>query len=541
VLDELHIRDIALIKEAWIEPGTGLTVFTGETGTGKTVLLSALKLIIGERADTSLIAAGAESARIEAQFSDLNGDEILATRQFSAAGRNRCTLNDELVTVGRLAEVLGPTIDLHGQHDHQALLRPSTHASLLDRWAGETIESPMAEYLDAFAHYQEATAHLIELSEQINKSTEEIENGRVAFADIERIDPQPGEDDALAEALPALQHAGELTEAIQLARNYLHKESSAVDLVGAAHDALVEVAQYDGRLTQIVSLLDAVSIDIDEASIALRDIGESLSHDGTQLEDALTRLGALDGLKRRFGPSLDAVIERRERLRSLLALTENSDEELEQAHKRLAQARKALESIAGALHETRVEAASALAKELRAGVVSLDMEDATFEIAVEELSFEQFTRGGPDQIEIRYRPASNALMRPLAKIASGGEISRVMLALKGVLGGGTDAQTLVFDEIDAGIGGATATLVGRRLAHLSRTHQVIVVTHLAQVAVFADTHYVVSKETRDGEVSTLVTRLEKDAREDEIARMLSGEISTTAREHARELFENARA
>ena len=540
MLDELHIRDVALIKEAWIEPGRGLTVFTGETGAGKTVLLNALKLIIGERGDLSLIARGADSARIEARFSDIGeSGEVLATRQLSITGRNRCTLDDELVTVGRLSEVLGPTIDLHGQHDHQALLRPATHQALLDRWGAKHLEDDLASYQESFELYSEATRHLDELRATIDKSAEEIEAGRIVLQDIEAIDPQPGEDDQLGEMLPALQHAGELNEAIREAVQSLRGEGSALDKLGTARDVLHEVVCFDGRLTGIVEALDQISIEVDEASITLRDIAASLEDDDAKLEETQTRLGALDGLKRRFGPSLDAVLERKERLTTLLALTENSDIELEEATRRRDQARAELQSSAQALHQARTKAAAMLAEELRAGVISLDMEDAGFTIECEELAFEQFNRTGPDQIEILYQPAPNAAMRPLAKIASGGEISRVMLALKGVLGRSDDAQTLVFDEIDAGIGGAAATLIGRRLAHLAQTHQVLVVTHLAQVAVFADTHYRVTKHTVAEDVATSVERLDGDLREEEIARMLAGETGQTAREHARELFKNA--
>jgi len=536
MLEELHVRDIALIKEAWIEPGAGLTVFTGETGAGKTVLLNALKLIVGERGDTTLIRHGADAARIEARFSD----DLVASRQFSSTGRNRCVLGDELVTVGRLAEVLGPMVDLHGQHDHQALLRPATHAQLLDQWGGAPIGAALDAYRAAFTAYRTACERLEDLESHINRSVEEIEAGRIALADIEQVDPQPGEDDALTERLPALQHADELHEAIQTALAALRAESGALDRIGVARDALSSVTGFEGRLDAITATLSALAIDLDENSMTLRAIAESLPADKTTLEETLTRLGALDGLKRRLGPSLEQVIERRDRLRSLLALTENSDEELAEAQRQVAAAKHTLESAADALHTIRSQSAEALAAELSAAVASLDMADGSFAIACEPLAFEQFTLTGPDRIEILYRPAPNTTMRPLGKIASGGEISRVMLALRSVLGEAHDASILVFDEIDAGIGGATATLVGRRLAEVARSHQVLVVTHLAQVAVFADTHYVVAKQTVDEEVATTVSLVAGDDRDAEIARMLGGETGSVAVEHARELFENAR-
>jgi DNA repair protein RecN (Recombination protein N) len=535
MLEELHIRDIALIKDAWIEPSAGFTVFTGETGAGKTVLLNALKLIMGERGDLSLIRHGAQAARIEAQFSD----DVLASRQLNVTGRNRCTLNNELVTVGKLAEVLGPSIDLHGQHDHQALLRPATHGEMLDRWGGERAQDLLRQYRQSFDQYKQAVEKLADLKDATNKSAEEIELGRISLAEIESIDPQVGEDDALNEILPALQHAGELSEAITAAQAALQGEGGAAECMGEARNQLTHVAQYDRRLDEVIDSLNQAIIDIDETELALRAIRGSFDSEDASLEEVVGRLGALDGLKRRFGPSLDMVLERRERLTTLLATVENSDEELAQTQKDAEIARSNLQESAQSLHDARLIAADELAKELRAGVISLDMKDAAFEIKCELLPFDQFTRQGPARIEILYQPSPNSTMRPLSKIASGGEISRVMLALKGVLGNSDDAQTLVFDEIDAGIGGATATLIGKRLAHLARNHQVIVVTHLAQVAVYADKHYIVDKQTHDNEVETMVSAIEDDAREAEIARMLSGDTTDAAREHARELFANA--
>ena len=534
MLEELHIRDVALIKEAWIEPGAGFTVFTGETGAGKTVLLNALKLIVGERGDFSLIRHGADNARIEAQFS---GD-ILATRQFGVSGRNRCTLGDELVSVGRLAEVLGPSIDLHGQHDHQALLHPATHGGLLDQWAPGEIADFLATYRAALEQYRKMGIRLDELSALIDKNAEEIERGRISLGDIERIDPQWGEDDALQAMLPALQHAEELDSAIGSALHMMRSEQGALDLLDLAKDALESNAPYEPRLSEVVGVLDKALVDIGEAGMVLRDIKETISCEGGRLEEVMGRLGALDGLKRRFGPSLDNVIDRKEYLQSLISMTENRDEELASAREQFETARSNLLQAASALHDARSRVAHALTDELRKEVASLDMSSALFEVRCEHLPFEQYTAQGPDRIEFFYQPAPNAGMRPLAKIASGGEISRVMLALKSVLQDRDGACTLVFDEIDAGIGGATATLIGKRLAQLARTHQVIVVTHLAQVAVFADTHYVVAKKEKDGEVETTVTRVENVLREVEIARMLSGEASATAREHARELFAN---
>ncbi|MCL2024394.1 MAG: DNA repair protein RecN [Coriobacteriia bacterium] len=554
MLEELHIRNVALIEEAWIEPGPKLTVLTGETGAGKTVLLSALKLIMGERADTALIRTGADAAQIEAQWAG----ETVATRTLNVSGRNRCTLNGELVNVGTLADTLGPTVDLHGQHDHQALLRPATHATLLDAWGGAQLAEKAAAYRSAFAAYREAVKAQEHLQAHLTKSAEEVELGRIALAEIKRIDPQPNEDDELAAILPALQNAEAFSEALGEAVEALRGgesrgdggaqgASGAVDRLAHACNVLSAVTEHDARLAEVAKIIEQAMLDLEDAGATLRDYAAHVEHNEDKLEETLTRLGALDGLKKRFGPSLDAVLERRSELEAALTVTEDSDGALARAEAEVVATHDTLKAAATAFHDARVEVARTFVKELRAGVISLDMEHATFEVQCTLRDIEQFSAESPDTVEFLYRPAPNAQLRPLAKIASGGEISRVMLALKGVLGAADLAQTLVFDEIDAGIGGATATAIGRRLAMLAGDKQVIVVTHLAQVAAFADTHYVVRKTERSNraaddtttEVATTVERVEGDAREAEIARMLSGETSQAARTHARELLVEA--
>lgn len=548
MLEELKIQDVALIAEAHIEFGPGLTVLTGETGAGKTVLLSALKLLMGERADSGMIRAGANQAKISGRFffedkegKDLTsaGEEIIASRTITDNGRNKCELNGEMATVSNLATALGEHIDLHGQHDHQMLLRPTTHVGLLDTFSGDDIIEPKENYRIARDEYRKALARLKTLQEEVLTNEHELEMNRLMLAEIERIDPKPHEDEEISDKLPALRHAEEIAQALKEAHEGLGGESGALNGLFQVIRALESVTAYRSDLIPLLERINAAKIDLADVSEEVASLSSTMEFDDTKLDALIGRLSDLDSLKKRFGPSLDYVIQRRVTLASVLETVEHSDEILREARKLVEAAQSTLENSAAALHAIRSSSAESFVTRLRESVRDLALEQARFEVQFAPLEFERWTEQGSHQAEILYSSSAASPTRPLAKIASGGEISRVMLALKSVLGKGSAPEILVFDEIDAGIGGATATAVGMRLADLARTHQVIVVTHLAQVAVFGDRHFIVKRNSDELTDDTSVLEVSGDERISEIARLLSGETTNTARTHAIELLQSA--
>lgn len=536
MIDELHIRDLALIDEVWLEFGPGLTVLTGETGAGKTVLLSALKLLMGERADSGAVRHGADEAFVEARFSPSVADELVVGRRVSAAGRSRCALNGAMATVTNLEDAVGPLIDLHGQHEHQALLRPATHVTYLDAFASDTIAPALNSYRAAREEYLTATAEVERIQSTLARSAEELEVNRLILAEIDRIDPKPGEDEQLQATVPAMQNAEAIASAIGAARHALAGDGGANDSVGEALTSLRKVAEHLDSLGDVVDALDGVLATIDDATAALRSTASAVTYDADELDRVLSRLATLDGLKKRFGPSLEVVLERRDSLRATSDVVASGDDALERAREAAIRAEEEYRSAAETLRGERSEAAHAFRAAVLAEMAGLELGKVDFTVSSEDLPFERWTTSGSSVIEFRYSPAVGVPPKSLVKIASGGEISRVMLALKSALGAGDPADTLVFDEVDAGIGGATATAVGERLARLARQRQVVVVTHLAQVAAFADAHYVVRKVEDGGATFTAVVPVEGDDRTREIARMLSGDDSAVAIEHARELL-----
>lgn len=533
MLEELHVKDLALIEEAWLELGPGMTVLTGETGAGKTVLVGALKLLLGDRADATLVRSGSNEAVVEGRF--VVGDvERTARRRVAADGRSRCYLDGEMATVGGLASALGPLVDLHGQHDHQELLRQTSHAVLLDRFADA---GPLMEdYRLAFAEHAARSGELERALASMGDRERRLERLRAVVDDIDRLGPEPGEDAALQALLPRLRHAERLIAASSGAYRALTDDGAALDRLGETLSALRQVAGIDPDLDAATD--DASDIEVRMRGLAarVRDLGEGIEHDPASLEAAESRLAALEVLKRSYGPALDDVLAARDAAESEASLLESGEAGLEGLRERLSEADAAVAAAAERLIEARDGAAAAFESRLADAARELSMPSARFQVRRERLPREAWSSAGPERVEFLYAPVAGESARPLVRTASGGEVSRVMLALKSVLGQADTVPVLVFDEIDAGVGGATAIAVGRRLKRLSAGHQVIVITHLAQVAAFADAHLVVAKQERDGRAHTSVHAVVGADRVSEVARMLSGSGSEASLSHARELL-----
>lgn len=540
MLEELHVRDLALIEEAWLELGPGMTVLSGETGAGKTVLVGALKLLLGERADSTLVRTGAQEAVVEGRF--VIGDrERTARRRITADGRSRCYLDGEMATVGGLADAFGSQVDLHGQHDHQLLLQASSHAALFDRFGGAPVADAADAYAEAFARHAEAAAARDRIAAALSDRGRQIDALTFLIDDIDAVSPRDGEDDELTERLPRLRHGERLAQAAAAAWNALTADHGASEAVSAAVGALHRVDGVDAGLDGIAADIARIDVELAEAVSRLREYGELIEHDPAGLDEAESRLAAIAALKKKYGPTLADVLRARADAADRLTALEAGEAGLADAEHAVALAGAALESAAAVLRERRTAVSGAFERGLREASEDLAMPGASFTVSMTDLPRESWTREGPQRIEFLYAPARSETARPLVRIASGGEVSRVMLALKSVLGDADRVPVLVFDEIDAGIGGSTATAVGARLRALSRHRQVLVITHLAQVAAFADAHLVVEKAERDGRAHTSVRPVEGSERVAEVARMLSGTDSDASIAHARELLESASA
>jgi DNA repair protein RecN (Recombination protein N) len=439
-----------------------------------------------------------------------------------------------MATVGALADTLGPLVDLHGQHDHQELLRPATHASLLDRFASS--ESLADSYGAAFRAHAAAASELARVSAAMGDREARLASLQATMSDIDRVAPEPGEDEAITARLPRLRHGERLAVASSTAHRLLTEEGAASDRLSEALSALRRVGGIDPALDAMAETLAELDTRLGGLAQRVRDYGEAVEYDPAALEEAEGRLAALTVLKRGWGPTLADVVAARAAAEDEAATLGAGEAGLERVRESVAAADAALRDAAAALMAAREQAGPIFESRLADASRDLAMPSARFEVSRTALEREAWRSDGPERVEFLYAPGPGETSRPLARVASGGEVSRVMLALKSVLGHADTVPVLVFDEIDSGIGGATAVAVGRRLKSLAGGRQVLVVTHLAQVAAFADAHLVVEKTRSGGRDRTGVRAVTGDERIGELARMLAGSETDTSLAHARELL-----
>lgn len=537
MIDELHVRDVALIRDASLAPSAGLTALTGETGAGKSALLSAIKLLVGERADAGAVREGADGLEVEGRFYVRGGDPdgCVVSRRVGADGRGRVRIDGRMGSVRELAEGVGATVDLCGQHEHQRLLQVQTHVEMLDAWVGEPAAAALASYREALAAAADAARELDRVRELSRTGAAALEEAEFVCRRIDEVDPAKGELADLEAKLPRAEHGDALLRSALGAREALAGEGGALDAIRDAASEVDDALRYDDALAKHADVLRSALLDLEDVAAELRDYADDLDFDPEELERMRARWSELQGLLRSYGPTMADVFARRDEARGVVEAASDGGAAVERAQKAADAAEARLRDAARALDDVRREAAPRFSAAVSEQMARLEMGSAELEVAFERLPRAEWSRRGASRAEFLYRPGAGLSARPLRKIASGGEVSRVMLALKVVLGESDSAETLVFDEVDAGVGGATAVALAGVLADLARTHQVIVVTHLAQVAVAADEHYLVSKSAGDVPETTL-TAISGEDRVREVARMLSGDTGEASLAHARELL-----
>lgn len=548
MIDELHVKNLALIKEALLSPSPGMTVITGETGAGKTALLGALKLLAGERADASLVREGESSLTVQGRFflgesfgfegDDVRAEGIVASRSIAADGRSRAHLNGSISQVGKIASTVGASIDICGQHEHQRLLKPANHRGMLDAWIGADLTGAIESYRRALRKAREAAEAVREIEQAQNLSEEQVGQARYVLSRIDDVSPVPGEYEDLCRDIPRFENGEALMSGVDGARNALSGDGGALESLGGAMCLIERAAALDPSLEGIAESLREASYILEDAALDVRRYVDDLDFDPCALAEMQERLSQIQGLIRSWGPGMEQVFEARDAAARTLAAVDGFDSQMAEAKRELELAEEELRREAERLHSLRSDAAPGFCELVTSQMSRLMLGSASLECTVEMLERDAWATDGPSKVEFMFRPGEGMSARPLAKIASGGEVSRVMLAIKVVLGQDDPAETLVFDEVDSGVGGAAALSLAEVLSDLARTHQVILVTHLAQLAVMGQVHYLASKQG-SSQPETVFTLVEGEDRVREIARMLSGGESLAAIDHARHLLEGA--
>ena len=561
MLRELHIKNLAIIDDASANFEKGLNVLTGETGAGKSIIIDALCLALGERASTEVIRSGEKEAVVEAFFDippkllnsssrrflqDLginieNG--IILKRILSAQGKNRAYINDSMVNVQTLSEISKGIIDVHGQYEYQSLLSPDHQLDMLDAYGGLLIERQ--EFTAIYETQTSLKQQIAELMQKEKERAHRLDILGFQVNEIETADLKTGEEKELSEEVKILSSASLLTELANQAYESLYSSDSAcLTSLSKILNSLKEISNIDVRAADAVKSAEEAIPLLEETAYFLRDYKDSLNFNPERLEEIQTRLELIKGLKKKYGGNIQEVLDYREKgLRELDEL-QHSEEKLETLNAELKKLKNILTEKAQHLSKQRKVVAKKIQQQVVSELSSLSMPDTRFSIQITQEAGDdtaddfKANSKGIDKVEYLISPNIGEELKPLSKIASGGELSRVMLALKGILAKGDKIPVLIFDEIDAGIGGRAAETVGQKLKSLSASHQIICITHLPQIASYADTHLKIEKKIKAKRTTVEVRKIEKDERTVEIARMLSGDSSEVSIKHAWEMIKS---
>lgn len=556
MIEEIRIRNLGVIADASLPLGPGFTAITGETGAGKTMVVTALGLLRGERAESATVRSGAEAAEVEGRWlladdqavgdivdeagGRVDDGELILVRSLSAEGRSRAFVGGRSTPVGVLSSLGDALVAVHGQSEQIRLRSAVAQREALDRFAGAGFADELGHYQHAFRQWRADATELTELTDARDARVREADDLRVAVAEIEALAPQPGEDVELASLAERLTNSESLRHATALAREAISSEADAPDVLGlveAARRALDKVSAVDPVLAGVASEIADAGARLADAAHSLSSHLASLEGEGQRdLDLVQERRADLNAVMRKFGPSLDDVLAYVDRASQRLLELDSDSTRIDDLQHRVSEQERIVTTLALDLHAKRVAVAAELSTAVTVELAALAMPDA--HLVVQVTAHEEPSLHGIDSVAFLLRPHPGAEPRPIAKGASGGELSRIMLALEVVVASADTVPTYVFDEVDAGVGGAAAIEIGRRLARLAQSAQVIVVTHLAQVAAFANNHLRVLKDT-SGEVTlSSVVRLDGADREQEMARLLSGlSDSDSGLAHARELLE----
>jgi DNA repair protein RecN (Recombination protein N) len=565
MLKSLSIRNYALIDNLTIQWEPGLNIITGETGAGKSIIIDALSLALGERAETGMIRKGAEKAFVEAIFDASGtaglrrkleeheiepGEELILRRELSLKGQSRSFINDSPVTTAILKDVGDSLVDLHGQHEHQSLLRTETHLGLLDEFGG--LQGLVDEFRSAYDVARATRDAIASLRDRENALMDKKALYEFQLKEIDEVDPKPGEEQELENELNVLENSEKLFSATERIYQLLYEGEHAVhDQLIIARNELAALGSIDQRFEEPVREAQSAAAIVDELAKFIQYYNSRIEFNPERLELLRDRLGAIALLKKKYGGSLEAVIALREKIRGEVALAENFQGEINALQERFAAERKAASEIAKRLSAKRHESARTVGRNVAACLAELGIPNAVVETSITTrpaprpdeaiVKFGKETLdaspSGVDNVEFLVSMNTGEDAKPLVKVASGGEISRIMLSFKMILARTDRLPLLVFDEIDVGISGRIAQAVGLSLKKLSRFHQVISITHLPQIAGLADAHFVVEKGESDSRTATSMRKLDLEERVTEVAKLLSGaDVTESGKESARELM-----
>lgn len=540
MITHISISNFAIIKNTEIDFEKGLSIVTGETGSGKSIVIEAISLALGARADSSLIRHGEKKAEI-VLVTSLGDEDFVIKREISQNGKNICRINGEVVSLSQVLTLGRRLADLHGQYDNQVLLNEENHIDLLDQYGGEVIKSLKADYLKSYHEYLDLKNQLSRLDREERELRRKADFYAFELKEIEDANLKLGEDEILEDEISLLENSEVIFDAIEDSYYQLFaKEGSAIESLSKACHKLEGASEFSSQIAEAAQSLSDLTYSLEAIQDSLRSIKNSLTFDPKQLDRNINRLEKINGLKKKYGNSIEEILAYQGDIKEKINLLENYDFNASEIEKKLnkseALALESAKKLSNARKDFAKKLSQAITKELR----ELNFSHANLKITVDNMG--ELTDLGMDQVAIYISTNKGEPLKPLVKTASGGEISRIMLAIKKITGSFGDIPTMIFDEIDTGISGITASIIGRKLQEISRSHQIICITHLPQIAAMSDASYRIYKETDENSTYTHVDELTEDEKVLEVARLLGGEkLSPSAIENAKELISQGRS
>lgn len=564
MLSQLHIENVAIINTIDVEFEKGLNILTGETGAGKSIIIDSINMILGERTSRELIRSGAKKAIVEALFHVSSEDTVnlleqsgieleedntlLISREIIYSGKNACRINGRIVTSSMLKEIGRLLVNIHGQHDNQALLQWEKHIEFLDRYAGSKLIEIKSQYQKVYEQVNRIRAEIRRISGDERERERKLDLLKFQLEEIEKANLQKGEEEELTSKKLFLSNTEKLITAISNVYSILYSgnrtSASVHDNIADALKNLGEVEQFDPQLKQYYKTLETITYELDELVHDIREYRDNLEYDPGLLETLEQRLDLIFKLKRKYGSSIEEILEYKNKIRKEFQDLLNSEEKLKALNLELDKNMRELEELADKLFQLRVEAAQMLEKAIVNELRDLDMNKVKFKVQVKKiynkLGDYEFSMNGYDRVEFLISTNPGEPVKPLVKIASGGEMSRIMLAIKTILADIDDVNTLVFDEIDIGVSGRAAQKIAEKLSRIAQKKQVLCITHLPQIASMADHHYLIEKNMANDQYSTTVQKLTSHNRKEELARIIGGAVITDLTlKHAEEMIDIA--
>lgn len=537
MIKSIRIKNFAIIKDTEFRFHSGLNIITGETGAGKSIVATAISLALGSRADSTFIRHGASKATIE-MIAELGDKEYTVVREISSNGKNRCIINGDGVPLGRLISISEKNAQIHGQFDNNLLLNPETHIDLLDTFGGQNILSYYLQYINSFNEFSEIKNRYNKLVTSIKEDSSKADYYRYSIEEIDRANLVDGEDAELEDRMKFLQNAETISRALSDSYDALTSgDFSAENLIGSALSNIKSVSEYTKDIDSLSDNLESLSIQLSDIISKMHTLLDSSDFSERELDEIMERLSLIDSLKKKYAPTIRGILAHRDELSEKLNNMESFDEQKEKLKALLEESRLKLYSDGNSLTEARKKIGKELSKAVVSELAQLNFKDADIDVTITPLKAPG--PKGMDEVEFFITTNKGEPLKPLAKIASGGEVSRIMLAIKAITADSENISTLIFDEVDTGISGITASIVGNKLQDLAANHQVISITHLPQIAAKGDHNYRIYKESNDSETFAYVEEITGEDKLMEIARLLGGtKITKATIENARELIES---